>query len=83
MVAPPSTLSAQMPVESSSKTTSSTNGIEIPKELYSVKDGVPFVVPEINELFANYETMWEQPSMTGYMNIAWYYAEVYGSSYFW
>lgn len=64
-----STLSAQMPVESSSKTTSSTNGIEIPKELYSVKDGVPFVVPEINELFANYETMWEQPSMTGYMNI--------------
>lgn len=63
-----STLTALMPVESSARVTSSINGIEPPKALFSSKDGIPTVVPDVNELFLDYETMWEI-SNTGYLRL--------------
>jgi ribonucleoside-diphosphate reductase alpha chain len=66
-----STLMALMPSETSSQISNSTNGIEPPRGLISVKgskDGVfKQVVPGINEV--EYELLWDQESPEGYLKI--------------
>lgn len=68
-----STVSALMPSETSSQISNSTNGIEPPRGLVSVKlskDGVlRQVVPEIERLKDQYELLWDMPNMTGYINL--------------
>lgn len=70
-----STLSALMPCESSSQITNSTNGIEPPRQLLSVKqskDGVlNQLVPEVDVLGAEYELAWQMADkgMTGYLTL--------------
>jgi len=66
-----STLMALMPSETSSQISNSTNGIEAPRSLVSVKvskDGVlKQVVPDIGEV--KYELLWDQESPEGYLKI--------------
>jgi ribonucleoside-diphosphate reductase alpha chain len=66
-----STLMALMPSETSSQISNSTNGIEPPRGLISVKgskDGVfKQVVPGINKV--EYELLWDQESPEGYLKI--------------
>ena len=68
-----STLSALMPCESSSQITNSTNGIEPPRQLLSVKqskDGVlNQLVPEVDVLAEEYELAWQMANkgMSGYL----------------
>ena len=68
-----STLMALMPSETSSQVSSSTNGIEPPRALVSVKqskDGVlKQVVPGIHHLKNKYELLWDQKSPEGYLKI--------------
>lgn len=68
-----STLMALMPAETSAQISNSTNGIEPPRALVSVKqskDGVlKQVVPEIGKLKNKYELLWDQPSPEGYITI--------------
>jgi len=65
-----STLMALMPAETSAQISNSTNGIEPPRALVSIKqskDGVlKQVVPEINRLKNKYELLWDQKSPEGY-----------------
>lgn len=65
------TLSALMPCESSSQVSNSTNGIEPPRELVSVKGNADMtitqVVPDYDELKGVYETLWEMPDNEGYL----------------
>lgn len=67
------TLSAQMPCESSSQVTNSTNGIEPPKELVSVKTNADMavnqIVPDYESLHGKYETLWEMPDIRGYLTL--------------
>lgn len=69
-----STLLALMPAETSAQISNSTNGIEPPRALVSVKqskDGVlKQVVPEIRRLKNKYNLLWEQKSPIGYLMIA-------------
>jgi ribonucleoside-diphosphate reductase alpha chain len=64
-------LMAIAPTESSSVVLSSTNGIELPMELISVKESksgsITQVVPEYHELKDKYELMWDQPGCTNYL----------------
>ena len=58
-----SVVSAQMPCESSSVVSSSTNGIEAPRKLITVKKSksgspLPVVVPEVNKLKNKYSVSW-------------------------
>lgn len=66
-----STLSALMPCETSSQITNSTNGIEPPRGLVSVKqskDGtLRQVVPQIGQV--EYELLWDIPSNKGYLEL--------------
>lgn len=66
-----STLTAQMPCETSSQITNSTNGIEPPRGLVSIKgskDGVfKQVVPESDNV--HYELLWDIPSNQGYLEL--------------
>lgn len=68
-----STLMALMPGETSSQVSNSTNGIEPPRSLISIKqskDGVlKQVVPEIRKLKNKYDLLWEQTSPLGYLKI--------------
>jgi ribonucleoside-diphosphate reductase alpha chain len=68
-----STLMALMPAETSAQISNSTNGIEPPRSLVSIKqskDGVlKQVVPEINRLKNKYELLWDQRSPEGYLKI--------------
>lgn len=68
-----STLSAQMPVESSSLIINATNGIEMPKELVSEKENsgtiVKQVVPGIHRLKNKYDLLWQQESCLGYIKM--------------
>lgn len=68
-----STLTALMPSETSSQISNATNGIEPPRALVSVKgskDGyMRQVVPEIKTLGKYYETLWQQPSCQGYLQL--------------
>ncbi|MDR1982446.1 MAG: ribonucleoside-diphosphate reductase subunit alpha [Holosporaceae bacterium] len=66
-----STLTALMPSETSSQVSNSTNGIEPPRALISVKqsrDGIlKQVVPDIETIGANYELLWDIKDNTGYL----------------
>jgi ribonucleoside-diphosphate reductase alpha chain len=68
-----STLMALMPAETSAQISNSTNGIEPPRSLVSVKqskDGVlKQVVPEIRKLKNKYDLLWDQKSPEGYLKI--------------
>ena len=68
------TLMAIAPVESSSVVIGSTNGIEMPMSLISVKESKAGafiqVVPEYNKLKNKYQLMWEQKDCDGYLKTA-------------
>ena len=68
-----STLSAQMPSESSSVVSNETNGIEPPRDYLSVKKSkkgpLKQIVPSYQTLKNNYTLLWDMPSNTGYINI--------------
>lgn len=68
-----STLMALMPSESSSVVSNSTNGIEPPRALVSVKQNKEFVVkqvvPDIKKLKNKYDLLWDQKSPEGYLKI--------------
>ena len=68
------TLMAVAPVESSSVVINSTNGIEMPMSLISVKESkagsFTQVVPEYHRLKNKYQLMWEQTDCAGYLKTA-------------
>ena len=68
-----STLSAQMPSESSSVVSNATNGIEPPRDYLSVKKSkkgpLKQIVPQYNSLKNNYTLLWEMKSNEGYIKI--------------
>jgi len=68
-----STLTALMPCESSSLVTNSTNGIEPPRSLVTIKKSkqglIPQVVPEIARLKNKYTLAYDMNDNTGYINI--------------
>ena len=68
------TLMAIAPVESSSVVINSTNGIEMPMSLISVKESKAGsfvqVVPEYHKLKNRYQMMWEQTDCAGYLKTA-------------
>ena len=68
-----STLSAQMPSESSSVVCNATNGIEPPRDYLSIKKSkkgpLKQVVPSYWTLKNNYTLLWDMPDNTGYINI--------------
>jgi len=65
---------AVAPVESSSVVINSTNGIEMPMSLITVKESkagsLVQVVPEYNKLKNRYQLMWDQPDCVGYLKTA-------------
>ena len=68
-----STLSAQMPSESSSVVSNATNGIEPPRGYLSIKKSkkgpLKQIVPRYSSLKNNYTLLWDMPDNTGYINI--------------
>ncbi len=68
-----STLSAQMPSESSSVVSNATNGIEPPRGFLSIKKSkkgpLKQIVPQYQTLKNNYTLLWDMPSNRGYINI--------------
>jgi ribonucleoside-diphosphate reductase alpha chain len=68
------TLMAIAPVESSSVVINSTNGIEMPMSLISVKESkagsFTQVVPEYHKLKNKYQLMWDQKDCAGYLKTA-------------
>ena len=68
-----STLSAQMPSESSSVVSNATNGIEPPRDYLSVKKSkkgpLKQVVPDYKKLKSNYTLLWDMKSNEGYINV--------------
>ena len=68
-----STLSAQMPSESSSVVSNATNGIEPPRGFLSIKKSkkgpLKQVVPSYTTLKNNYTLLWDMPDNTGYINV--------------
>ena len=68
-----STLSAQMPSESSSVVSNATNGIEPPRDFLSIKKSkkgtLKQVVPQYQTLKNNYTLLWDMKSNEGYINV--------------
>ncbi len=68
-----STLSAQMPSESSSVVCNATNGIEPPRDYLTIKKSkkgtLKQIVPSYTTLKNNYTLLWEMTTMDGYLNI--------------
>ena len=68
-----STLSAQMPSESSSVVSNATNGIEPPRDYLSIKKSkkgpLKQVVPQFTTLKNNYTLLWDMSGNTGYINV--------------
>jgi len=68
-----STLSAQMPSESSSVVSNATNGIEPPRDYLSIKKSkkgpLKQIVPSYTTLKNNYTLLWEMPDNSGYIKI--------------
>ena len=68
-----STLSAQMPSESSSVVSNATNGIEPPRDYLSIKKSkkgpLKQIVPSYVGLKNNYTLLWDMPNNDGYINI--------------
>ena len=67
------TTMALMPAETSAQISNSTNGIEPPRSLVSIKaskDGIlKQVVPEVGKLKNKYTLLWEMKDNTGYLKI--------------
>ena len=68
-----STLSAQMPSESSSVVSNATNGIEPPRDYLSIKKSkkgpLKQVVPQYQRLKNSYTLLWEMKGNRGYINV--------------
>ena len=68
-----STLSAQMPSESSSVVSNATNGIEPPRGYLSIKKSkkgpLKQIVPSYGTLKNNYTLLWDMKSNEGYINV--------------
>ena len=68
-----STLSSQMPSESSSIVSNATNGIEPPRDYVSIKKSkkgpLKQVVPGFPHLKYNYTLLWDMPSNEGYIKV--------------
>ena len=68
-----STLTAQMPSESSSVVSNATNGIEPPRDYLSVKKSkkgtLKQIVPDYNKLKNYYTLLWDMKSNEGYINV--------------
>ena len=68
-----STVMALMPAETSAQISNSTNGIEPPRSLVSVKQSkhgvLKQVVPEYRRLQNKYDLLWDQKSPEGYLKI--------------
>ncbi len=68
-----STLSAQMPSESSSVVSNATNGIEPPRGFLSIKKSkkgpLKQIVPQYHTLKNAYTLLWDMPSNRGYINV--------------
>ena len=68
-----STLTAQMPSESSSVVCNATNGVEPPRDYLSVKKSkkgtLKQIVPSYTTLRNNYTLLWDMKTMDGYLNI--------------
>ena len=68
-----STLSAQMPSESSSVVSNATNGIEPPRGYLSVKKSkkgpLKQIVPQYSTLKNNYTLLWDMKDNRGYINV--------------
>ena len=68
-----STLSAQMPSESSSVVSNATNGIEPPRDYLSIKKSkkgpLKQIVPQYSTLKNNYTLLWDMKSNEGYINV--------------
>ena len=68
-----STLSAQMPSESSSVVSNATNGIEPPRALLSIKKSkkgpLKQVIPGFPKLKNSYTLLWDMPSNDGYIKV--------------
>jgi ribonucleoside-diphosphate reductase alpha chain len=68
-----STLSAQMPSESSSVVSNETNGIEPPRALLSIKKSkkgpLKQIAPGYPKLKNAYTLLWDMPDNTGYINV--------------
>ena len=68
-----STLSAQMPSESSSVVSNATNGIEPPRDYLSVKKSkkgpLKQIVPQYGSLKNNYTLLWDMPNNDGYIKV--------------
>jgi len=68
-----STLSAQMPSESSSVVSNATNGIEPPRDYLSIKKSkkgpLKQIVPQYGSLKNNYTLLWDMKSNKGYINV--------------
>ena len=68
-----STLSAQMPSESSSIVSNATNGIEPPRDYLSTKKSkkgpLKQIVPQYASLKNNYTLLWDMPGNLGYINV--------------
>ena len=68
-----STMSAQMPSESSSVVSNATNGIEPPRGYLSIKKSkkgpLKQIVPGYAKLKNHYTLLWEMPDNAGYINV--------------
>jgi len=68
-----STLSAQMPSESSSVVSNETNGIEPPRALLSIKKSkkgpLKQIAPGFPKLKNDYTLLWDMPGNEGYINV--------------
>jgi len=68
-----STLSAQMPSESSSVVSNATNGIEPPRGFMSIKKSkkgpLKQIVPQYQTLKNNYTLLWDMSGNRGYINV--------------
>jgi ribonucleoside-diphosphate reductase alpha chain len=68
-----STLSAQMPSESSSVVCNTTNGIEPPRDYMSIKVSkkgtLKQIVPQLSTLKNDYTLAWDMETMVGYLKI--------------
>jgi len=75
-----STLSAQMPSESSSVASNETNGIEPPRDLLSVKKSkkgtLKQIVPAYQSLKHYYTLLWDMKGNEGYIRIVAAYAKI-------
>ena len=67
-----STLSAQMPAESSSVVSNATNGVEPPRDFLSIKKSkkgtLKQIVPDYNRLKNFYTLLWDMQGNEGYIN---------------